>query len=389
MNPQIISSHDPKSGTDQFAGKWNSAFSCNGLPQTLDHEDNRLSVSRLMNNIFPGDLKASEHWTDVQAFDFVTDWKNSYDKLFLEVQDILACLAPFSQVIHMKGLERYIAYLKQESVLADLPFHLLPEIIQSVIQQGLLCPHPRTSLILQADPELPYLLKTHLYAFERKEKREAVETAFRRYYEDLAGSIYDLMQANRADKAVLAEMLAEPEYENFLTALNLGLDAHVSVLNIFRLLSSYLDITGQNEARFKLGNIILTKLGDYPYEALNGETGAEFVGIVDDIAKHRLAFGRYAEAERSYQIALTLWLQNELYDPDVVKHRSTALYHQLGRAVQELGRRKEAEEYFSKAFHIAKEYNDEQAMGIALRNLFRVWKAGGKQEVRNPCYTDY
>jgi tetratricopeptide (TPR) repeat protein len=132
-----------------------------------------------------------------------------------------------------------------------------------------------------------------------------------------------------------------------------------------------------------MGNIILTKLGDYPYEALSGEVGAEFVSIVDDIAKHRLAFGRYAEAERSYQIALTLWLQNERYEPDVVRHRSTALYHQLGRTVQEQGRRKEAEEYFSKAFDIAKEYNDEHAMGVALRNLFRVWKAGGKQDVPN------
>lgn len=297
------------------------------------------------------------------------------------MQDLLNCLAPFTSIINLKGLERYVTYLKKQPALADLPFDLCPEVIQGVINQGLLWPDPGTSVLLHADPKLPYFLKTSLYMFERSEKRQGVETAFREYYEDLAVVMYQLMESNKEDEKELGEFLIRPEYENFVTALELSLNARVSVINIYRLLSNYLKANENHESALALGKMVLDGLNSYPREKLSGSSGAEFVAIADDIARDQLAAEQYSEAERSYQTALAIWLQNQDCDADQIRRKSSSIYHQLGRVALEQCQWERAREYFLKSLEISKKYNDLREMPATLRNLHRLWKESGDEEL--------
>jgi tetratricopeptide (TPR) repeat protein len=127
--------------------------------------------------------------------------------------------------------------------------------------------------------------------------------------------------------------------------------------------------------------MVLTGLEEYTREKLVGDMGAEFVVIIDDIARYQLFVGQYAEAERSYQTALTVWIQNVYYDPAIVRRRSGAIYHQLGRVAQEQEKWDQAKVYFLKDLEISREYNDLKGMTKTLRSLHRLWKKSGDPDV--------
>ncbi|MDM8524704.1 NB-ARC domain-containing protein [Desulfococcaceae bacterium HSG8] len=304
----------------------------------------------------------------------------AHSSLFPQAQELLNCLAPFTSVINIDGLERYVRQLKRQPSLAHLPFDLWPEMIEGAVSRGLLLPHHRIPAFLQVQTTFPYFLKNRLRAPEQEKKRNAIETAFRKYYDGLSGAARHLMESDKANENKLRQILIEPEYENLLTALKFSLDARVSVINIYTVLSFYPD-NGKHELGLELGNMVLEKLEDYSEEELKGRLGIEFVGIIDDIAKRRLLLGQYSEAELAYKKALAIWLENKEYDADQIRRRSSSFYHQLGRVAQEQCQWEKSQKYFLKDLQIAFEYNDKQGMNVTLRNLFRLWKVIGNQDI--------
>ncbi|QTA89392.1 tetratricopeptide repeat protein [Desulfonema magnum] len=380
----------PEPNPSEFSHVWNVALPHHhpSVPLSEKHAPERFNpfLGEIVSNVFSESIRwpHSELERNRGFFNqviYLDHWKIARNNLFSEIQDLLCCLAPFASFINMKGLGSYIRYLKEQPALANLPFHLWEDIIQEAMNRGLFSPVSHMPVFLQLDPIFPFFLKTRLYAFERKEKRMAVETAFREYYDSLAEAVYGIMKSNHTDKKALGNTLVKPEYENLVTALYFALDAHESVLSIYRTLSDYLDVTQDHELQLRLGDMVLTGLKDYPREKLNGKLGSEFVVIVDDIARHQLFLGRYSEAERSYQAALNIWLQNEDYDAAMIRKKSGTIYHQLGRVAQEQREWKRAGEYFLKDLEITKEFNDLKGMTTTLRNLRRLWKESGDEKL--------
>lgn len=379
-------SHNPVSNADKFPDKWSPPVLYTSLRPAESAREENSSLNEVISNLFPQAVRYPRTGAEgmnlyVRQTLFPEDWKYARSSLISDIQDLLCCLAPFTSVINMKGLKRYISHLKQQPALAHLPFDLWEDLIREAVRRGFLSSSPHTSVLAQVQPVFPFFLKTRLYAFERKEKRDAVETAFRKYYVGMADALYHIMESNKTDEKELGQNLIKPEYENLVTALYFALDAKASVFSIYRTLSHYLDFTGDHDLRLRLGKMVLTGLEEYPREKLVGDMGAEFIVIIDDIARHQLFLGQYAEAERSYQTALTVWIQNVYYDPAIVRRRSGAIYHQLGRVAQEQEKWDQAKAYFLKDLEIAREYNDLKGMTTTLRNLHRLWKKSSDPEL--------
>ena len=183
---------------------------------------------------------------------------------------------------------------------------------------------------------------------------------------------------------MLGQALTKLEYENLMAALYLGLDAQVSILNLYRALTFYLDTTQEQRRGLTLGETVLKRLELYPEEKLAGEIGFEFAGIIDDIAKRQLSLKQYAQAEASYKKALTTLLVNKKYDEKTIKHGSAPVYHQLGMVAQEQREWKQAEQYYQEALRICVEYQDRYSqartygqLGILAREQQRWLEARG------------
>jgi len=313
-------------------------------------------------------------------------------------------------------LNHYTEKLKAQPALAHLPFERWAEVLQEAVNWGLLSPHPQIPIFLQLQPIFPYFLKTRLNTEQQGKFRQAVETAFREYYDDLGGSMYALMNSKEANQKQMGFVLAKLEYENLMTALNLALGAQVSIANVYVAISSYLDMSQAHELGLDLGKMVFASLEKYPQEELSGKLGSEFVGILDNIANRYLLLKQYSDAERSYRKALDIWVKNKSFEADEIKKMSATIYHQLGRVAQEQRQWQQAEDYYKqalnieiefndryeqartygqlgvlartqeqweqageyllKALEIYVEYNDQYIAGIVLRNLSRLWQSG-------------
>ncbi len=170
----------------------------------------------------------------------------------------------------------------------------------------------------------------------------------------------------------MGQLVTGLEYENLVTALNLALEAQVSVDNTYFTLSVYLDAMQDQRRGLELGQTVLVSLEDYPLDKLAGQLGVDFVGVIDNIAMRQLALKQYTEAEASYQKALAVWLENKSYDSDTIKRRSASIYHQLGRVAQEQRQWQQAEQYYQQALQINIEYNDRYAQASTYHQLGRV-----------------
>ena len=109
----------------------------------------------------------------------------SHSNLAPEAQTLLLCLAPFTGVIYLGGLEAYTEALKRQPALAGLPFERWGEVLGQAMDWGLLAPH-EVEGFLRIQPTLPYFLRSRLAAPEQAAVRAAVETAFREHYDRFA-----------------------------------------------------------------------------------------------------------------------------------------------------------------------------------------------------------
>ncbi len=124
-------------------------------------------------------------------------------------------------------------------------------------------------------------------------------------------SLYNLLESKEPDERQIGQFVTGLEYENLVTALNLALAAQVSILNVYSALSDYLDARQEQQRGLHWDKSVLVHLEQYPEEKLAGKLGAEFVSVIDNIAKRQLLLKQYAEAEKSYQKALSHLLKNK------------------------------------------------------------------------------
>src|SRR5206468_2372530 len=104
--------------------------------------------------------------------------------------------------------------------------------IQEAINWGLLSPDPDLPSYLRIQPILPYFLRTRLRVPEQAKIQVAIEIAFRGLYDQIGRMLYSLLQSKEPQERQVGQILVSLEYENLVTALNLALDAQVSILNL-------------------------------------------------------------------------------------------------------------------------------------------------------------
>jgi tetratricopeptide (TPR) repeat protein len=340
----------------------------------------------------------------------------SHGHLSPEAQTLLLCLFPFTGVVNVMPniFDGYINQLKQQPELASLPFEQFPDVLQAAQDWGLLTPHPEVSGYLQLQPILPYFLKARIavsgeplavsqeqlaisneqlaisneqlaisneqlaisneqLAIISQSKipnlKSKIETTFRRHYDDLGDALADMLQAKEPQQRQVGRRLVGLEYENLLAALDLALAVQASIANIYTALSNYLDTTQEHQRGLVLGQQVLSRLESYPAEALAGPLGAEFVQVLDDIASRQLETKQYAAAETSYQKVLSIWLTNQSFEPDVIKQKSSSIYHQLGYVAQEQRQWPQAEAYYRQALDLCIAFDDRYSQARTYHQL--------------------
>ena len=157
-----------------------------------------------------------------------------------------------------------------------------------------------------------------------------------------------------------------------MTALHLALDAQVSILNLYKTLSDYLDATKDERRGLALGEAVLPRLQAYPEAALSGPLGVELIGVLDDIAKRQLELKQYATAEASYQETLRLLDVQTTLDRETQEKVKAGILHQLGMVAQEQRQWGQAEQYYQQALAIKIEFNDRYSQASTYHQLGRV-----------------
>ena len=152
----------------------------------------------------------------------------SFSNLLPGPQDLLACLAPFTGVVHEGLLKPYTEHLKQQPPLAHLPFDRWPDVLKEARAWGLLGRDAETpSGYLLVQPVFPFFLRNRLNAPDRVEARRAVEEAFRQHYNGVSSSISDLLRSKSPQDKQRGQVLARLECENMAACLRLDLDAPI------------------------------------------------------------------------------------------------------------------------------------------------------------------
>jgi hypothetical protein len=247
------------------------------------------------------DLDSDDAQTKTESILRCIDY--SHSNLSPEAQGLLVCLAPFTSVINTRFMEQYTAQLRQQPVLAHLPYDRWPEVLQEAQSWGLLKPH-RLPGFLRLQPILPYFLRSRLNNPTQTNIRQAIENAFRQYCDGLANALDELLKSTKTTERQLGQTMVNLEYENLTTALNLGLTAHHSIINPYMALSRYLDAAQDHRRGLELGQTVLTQLEEYPADQITGSFGLEMISVRDDIARRYLSLKQYSAARTLYQQTL-------------------------------------------------------------------------------------
>src|SRR5207248_1339006 len=73
----------------------------------------------------------------------------------------------------------------------------------------------------------------------------------------------------------------------------------------------------------------------------------------DNIAKRQLLLKQYAQAEASYQKALTIHLNNKGVDAETIRKLSASIYHNLGIVAQDQRQWEPAEQHYQQTLQIS------------------------------------
>lgn len=333
----------------------------NGYPLALDVVLNNLArqpAAAVLDALQKGDVALDTGDAQDKTSSILRCIDYSHSNIAPGAQALLSCLAPFTSVINQNWLPQYSEQLRAQPALAGLPLDEWDAVLAEAQRWGLLKPHAAKGY-LEIQPVLPFFLRSRLNDPAQAELRAAIDTAFRAYYNEIGGELDQLAASKRPQQRQLGLALIELEYENLSAALRLVLAAQSSIFNISSPLSLYLDNIRDHARGLALGEQVLAGLEHYPAAMLIGKLGLEFAGVVDNVAKRQLALKRYTEAERSYQKALGILLNNTVIDKQLQKRGSAGIYHQLSLIAHEQRQWTLAEQYCQQALHIFIEYRDE------------------------------
>lgn len=294
----------------------------------------------------------------------------SYSNLNPEFQNLLLCLAPFTKMINKVVLTPYIQNLAQQTDLSNLPFEYWPQLEEEISNWGLLSPHELpNSDYSYLQPTLPYFLRNRLYSPNFAVQREAIETAFYQTYDGFGKFLEQMMMSPNPAHQQKGLELVEQEYENLSYALELALKNQKSVGYFVFPLINYLGANQDNVRVTRLGQMVLNGLETYSLEQLDGEPGADFVGILDNIANHQLAMKDYESARKSYEKALEIHNSFTFLEEDQKVVLGAGLIRNLGVVAEEQRQWEKAEEYYQQALKVFIQYDDEPEQGSVFLNL--------------------
>jgi tetratricopeptide (TPR) repeat protein len=296
----------------------------------------------------------------------------SHSNLSPEAQQLLLCLAPFTSVIWLDMLDDYTEQLRQQPALASLPFERWPEVIQEAQNWGLLSPDSAIPSFLRLQPIFPYFLRSRLQEPAQAEVKQAVERAFREYYQQLGSSLDDLLSSQDAQQRRVGQLLAGLEYENLVTALNLALEAQASIAGYYEALLEYLKARQDPRRALALFQSILDRFERYPAEKLAGPLGVEFANVLGTTANWQRELKQYEAAETSYQKILRLATQLGQLDQEAAHRLQASTYHNLGMVAQEQRQWEQAEQFYQQALQLFSEYNDRYSQAKTYHQLGRV-----------------
>ena len=331
----------------------------------------RQSPTAILAALQAGDVTLDSQDSQAKTASILRCIEYSHSNLSPEAQALLACLAPFTSVLNTRYLPQYTQALQQQPALAHLPYTRWPEVLKQAENWGLVSPHAEVSGVLTLQPILPYFLRSRGQVPGQAAVREAIDTAFRQYYDGFGGAIAQLLQSKEAPERQAGQVLARLEYENLSTALHLALAAQVSILEIYRALSSYLDTTQDHARGLQLGEAVLPRLEAYPAEQLAGPLGLEFAAVLDNIGSRQLLLRHYHEAEATYHQALALFTAAAAHDASLRRH-TAGVYHQLGRVAQEQRQWAQAAQQYQPALAIQIACNDRYSQASTYHQLGRV-----------------
>ncbi len=320
-----------------------------------------------------------------------------------ELRGLLLCFAPFTSVIKQDVLESYINVLRQEPALHNIPFERWRLVLRELIYVELLALHAEEEDYLCVCPTLTYLLglrwqqvcqqSAPVGTEEHPDERDstaatcqAINRAFLTLYQEFGGKIAGRIHAPDEVERERGHMLVELEYQNMVTALNLALQSKVSIQDLYFAISSYLDASDDQHGVRELCESVLRQLDTYPPEALKGPIGAEFVGILDDIAKRQFAAKEYTRAETSYVRMLELIDGLEHINRSQPSKMTASAYYQLGFVAHEQGLRLQAEEYYDQALQIFADLGDLHEQARMHYHLGLLAQEGQRWEVAEERY---
>jgi tetratricopeptide (TPR) repeat protein len=325
--------------------------------------------TEVLNALQEGDVNLNVGDSQERTENILRCIEYSHSNLSPEAQALLVCLAPFTSVLNISWLNHYTTCLKEQSVLATLPFERWDEVIQEAKHWGLLSADPDLPDYLRIQPTLPYFLRMRLSVPEQAEVWEAVETAFREYYQQMGYVLQNWQESQDLEKRQLGMIVTKLEFENLLRALKLALEAHAFILRLYFALYGYLDAVQDHRRGLILGQKILNGLQTYPGEQSEGLSGVQLANIINGIALCQLKLKQYEAAEASFQKALVLFQSNKSLDVEMSKKLSASVYRHLGISAEERRQWKQADQYYHRALQIRQEYNERYEQADIYHNL--------------------
>lgn len=301
----------------------------------------------------------------------------SHSNLSPEAQQLLLCLAPFTSVFFLNALDAYVRQLRQQPTLENLPFDRLGEVVQEAVKWGLLSPDAHNPRFLHLQPVLPYFLRNRFSGEEQQPRRVAVEKAFQDHYRNLSRQLNALIESKEAEEQQIGLVVAQFEYENLLTALRFALREKVSVIDLYTLLSHYLDRRQEQQRGQEIDMQVLQFFEMLPPEDLSVERREEFSRTLALAAMRQRELKQYEKAKKTYQKSLQMLGTVELEANQ--NHSWLAfVYHQLGILAQAQGKWKEAEEYYEQALQIKVDSNDRYGQASTYGQLGNLAQDQGK-----------
>ena len=312
----------------------------------------------------------------------------SHGKLDPALQASLQLLAPFTAVIPTGPiLKNYQDLLLQDDDIRGLGPVDLAAALDQAVAVGLAAPHPELNYLVQAQPVLPWFLRSRLHG--QPALHAAASQVHYQHYDQLARQFHGmLMSRDSPQQRATGQAAARAEYANLTTALAHALRTGQPITTLVLALDEYLDQAQQHDTRRQLLDVALAAYTESASHAQQRELSllrnlagatARSQHRLDDAQSHyqaelqllqalgdREAQGvtyhqlgnvaldqrRFAEAEASYRQALDIKL--EFGD----RHSAATTYHQLGNVALDQRRFAEAEASYRQALDIKLEFGD-------------------------------